>query len=403
MLTISSPPLDQMLTSFTSHEEDHNQLQQQQQHHHLLLHPRPEPASNRSVQSHRLLLHCAELIHHADFAAARHAISILTTTSSATGDAADRLTHHFTSALSLRLHLLPPSPHDPNFILSFNQLTPFLRFSHLTANQAILEAVDGHRSIHILDFDTGHGLQWPPLLQAIADRSHFPNPPTIHITGTGTDPSLLSQTSRRLQSFADSLGLCFHFHPLCISPTTSFSFQTNGGEILAVNCTMFLHKLIKDDGLDELKQFLLAIKGMNPAVVTVAEKEAKHSSPLFLQRFAEALSYYSAVFESLEATLPPSSRERMVVEKMWIGREIEDIVAGEGEGRKERHERFERWENLMKNAGFLIKPLSYFALAQARLLLRLHYPSEGYRVEMMKGSMFLGWKSKPLFSVSSWF
>lgn len=166
---------------------------------------------------------------------------------------------------------------------------------------------------------------------------------------------------------------------------------------------MFLHKLIKDDGFYELEQFLQAIKAMEPAVVTVAEKEAKHSSPLFLQRFAEALCYYSAMFESFEATLPPSSRERMVVEKMWIGREIEDIVAGEGEGRKERYERFERWEGLMKNAGFVIKPLSSFALAQARLLLRLHYPSEGYRVEMMKGSMFLGWKSKPLYSVSSWF
>ncbi|XP_020600095.1 LOW QUALITY PROTEIN: scarecrow-like protein 18 [Phalaenopsis equestris] len=360
-------------------------------------------SSTPPAQSQCLLLRCAELIHRADFIAARHAISILTTTSSPTGDAADRLTHHFTRALSLRLRFLPPSPHDPSHSsLSFNQLTPFLRFSHLTANQAILEAANNRPSLHILDFDTGHGLQWPLLLQAIADRSHFPNPPSIQITATGTDLSLLFQTGRRLQSFADSLGLCFHFHPICISQTTSFSFPTNRGEILAVNCALFLHKLIKDDGFHELKQFLQAVKGMNPAVVTVAEKEAKHSSPLFLQRFAEALGYYSAVFESLEATLPPSSRERMVVERMWIGREIEDIVAGEGEGRRERHERFERWEGLMKDAGFVVKPLSGFALAQARLLLRLHYPSEGYRVEMMKGSLFLGWKGKPLYAVSAW-
>lgn len=88
---------------------------------------------------------------------------------------------------------------------------------------------------------------------------------------------------------------------------------------------------------------------------------------------------------------------------MWMGREIEDVVAGEREGRKERYERFDTWEGLMKDAGFVMKPLSSFALAQARLLLRLHYPSEGYRIEKMKGSLFLGWKSKPLFSVSSWF
>nr|AIR77102.1 lateral suppressor protein [Nervilia fordii] len=386
-----SSPLDQLLASVTSHEDQ-------------LLRPRAEPITIRSTESYRLLIHGAELIHHGDFIAAGRAVSILMATSSTTGDASDRLTHHFTCALSLRLHGLPPSPHNPNFTLSFNQLTPFLRFSHLTANQAILESIGNHHSIHIVDFDTGHGLQWPPLLQAIADRSHFPNPPSIRITATGADLPLLIQTGRRLQAFANSLGLCFHFHPLFISPATSLSFHTScRDEIFVVNCTMFLHKLINDEGMNDLIQFLQTIKGMNPAVVTVAEREAKHSSPLFMQRFTEALSYYSAVFESLEATLPPSSRERMVVEKMWIGREIEDIVAGEGDERKERHEKFEMWQGLMKNAGFDTKPLSSFALAQARLLLRLHYPSEGYRVEMMKGSMFLGWKSKPLYSVSSWF
>jgi hypothetical protein len=69
--------------------------------------------------------------------------------------------------------------------LSLNQITPFIRFSHLTANQAILEAVQGgQQAIHIIDFDIMHGVQWPPLMQALADRPNntLHPPPMLLIT-----------------------------------------------------------------------------------------------------------------------------------------------------------------------------------------------------------------------------
>lgn len=141
---------------------------------------------------------------------------------------------------------------------------------------------------------------------------------------------------------------------------------------------------------------------MNPRVVTVAEREASHNHPLFLGRFAEAVDHYGAVFHSLEATVPPNSGERMGVEQVWFGREIMDVVAGEGEDRRERHERFRWWEGLMRGCGYSNVALSTFALSQAKLLLRLHYPSEGYSLHIFNNSFFLGWKNHHLFSVSSW-
>lgn len=141
---------------------------------------------------------------------------------------------------------------------------------------------------------------------------------------------------------------------------------------------------------------------MEPKVVTIAEREANHNHPLFLQRFVEALDHYTAVFDSLEATLPPTSRERLAVERIWFGREIVDIVSAEGDNRRERHERFESWEVMLRSSGFSNVPLSPFALSQAKLLLRLHYPSEGYRLQIINDSFFLGWQNQALFSVSSW-
>ncbi|MQM16964.1 hypothetical protein Taro_049927 [Colocasia esculenta] len=432
-----------MLSSLNSHEEEDDRDHLPPHHHH---HPNPSPGFVTQTGHIRdLLITCADLISRGNLAAARHAVSLISASASPCGDAIDRLANVFSRALSIRVSRLalvaasaaPASPPpDPDALgsayLLLNQVTPFIRFCHLTANQAILEAVDGRRSVHILDFDTAQGVQWPPLLQAIAER--WANPasrPSIRITGTGSDLDMLHRTGERLKSFAQTLGLRFQFFPLLLPSTGILSssssssaaitgvsstgssgfinlsaFQLHPGETLAVNCVLFLHKLLRPDdvgdGWRELRPFLRSLRAMNPAVVTVAEREASHNSPPFLHRFTEALDHYAAMFESLEATLPASSQERLTVEQVWFGREVTDVVAGEGEERRERHERFDRWERAMWSAGFSNLPLSPFALSQAKLLLRIHYPLEGYQLQMMKDSLFLGWRGRPLFSVSSW-
>ncbi|XP_050236208.1 scarecrow-like protein 18 [Mercurialis annua] len=439
-----------MLGSFNSSSSAHNPTQEQEptavldlQFHQIIA---PPPATttinttsglisgfgSSAVHFRQLLINCAELISQSDFPAAQRLISILASISSPYGDSRERLVHQFVKALSLRLtrcgRLTIPPPCGgggggggviyqseealQSCYLSLNQITPFIRFSHLTANQAILEAIEvGQPGIHIIDFDIMHGVQWPPLMQAIAERSNtslFP-PPLLRITGTGHDLNILQKTGDRLLKFAQSLGLRFHFHPLLLLNNDPCSLSLHlpsaitllPDEDLAVNCVLYLHQLLKDDSR-ELRIFLHRIKELNPKVVTIAEREANHNHPFFLQRFMEALDHYTAVFDSLEATVPPISRERLAVEEIWFGREIMDIIAGEGESRKERHERFESWEIMLRSVGFNNVPLSPFALSQAKLLLRLHYPSEGYHLQIINNSFFLGWQNQPLFSVSSW-
>lgn len=409
-----------MLGSFGSSSQSHDEETDDQR--------RRFSSTSPAIQIRQLLISCAELISRSDFSAANRLLTILSTNSSPFGDSTERLVHQFTRALSIRLNryissatnFLTPnassnvveSSNDSALLqssyLSLNQVTPFIRFSQLTANQAILEAInDNQQAIHIVDFDINHGVQWPPLMQALADR--YP-PPTLRITGTGNDLDTLRRTGDRLAKFAHSLGLRFQFHPLLITnnndndhdPSIISSIVLLPDETLAINCVFYLHRLLKDR--EKLRIFLHRIKSMNPKVVTLAEREANHNHPLFLQRFVEALDYYAAVFDSLEATLPPSSRERMTVEQVWFGREIIDIVAAEGDKRRERHERFRSWEVMLRSCGFSNVALSPFALSQAKLLLRLHYPSEGYQlsVSSTSNSFFLGWQNQPLFSISSW-
>ncbi|KAK6149489.1 hypothetical protein DH2020_017014 [Rehmannia glutinosa] len=423
-----------MLGSFagsSSHEEEEEEpsvppnvyLHQQQ------ITPPRTSLGSPPIHMRQLLISCAELISRSDLSAAHRLIAILSSNSTPYGDSTERLVHQFTKALSLRLNrygaattsaalfMIPNNPtagSTSNFgssddhaliqssYLSLNQITPFIRFCQLTANQAILEAMEGQQAIHILDLDIMHGVQWPPLMQAMAER--YP-PPTLRITGTGDDLDILRRTGDRLAKFAHSLGLRFQFHPLIILPnedpiSITSSILLLPDETLAVNCVHYLHRLLKNR--DRLHLFLHRLKAMGPRVVTVAEREANHNHPIFQQRFVEALDHYAAVFDSLEATLPPNSRERLAVEQIWFGREIKDIVAAEGENRRERHERFRSWEVMLRSSAFSNVQLSPFALSQAKLLLRLHYPSEGYQLHILNGAFFLGWQNQPLFSVSAW-
>ncbi|CAN1197218.1 Scarecrow-like protein 18 [Linum perenne] len=390
-------------------------------------------SSSPSIQVRQLIVRCSELISQADYSAAHRLITILSAASSPYGDSSQRLSHHFASALSLHLtRAINPGRGGgsasaaidaavQSCYLTLNQITPFIRFTHLTANQAILESVllgqnePEDQGIHIVDFDIMHGVQWPPLMQALAERHP---PPSLRITGTGQDPETLTRTGDRLSKFAQSLGLTFQFHPLLLISSSAVEHHHHlipsavtilPGETLAVNCMFYLHRLINEHDYNVMvRTFLRRIKEMSPRVVTIGEREMDGGAG----GVGEAVEYYQRVFESLEETVAPTSSERASVERVWFGKEIKEVVAG---GRKDQ--KLRRWSELMRSVGFRNVGLSPFAVSQAKLLLRLHYPSEGYRLHLINdddddggggdggssvSGLFLGWRDRPLFSLSSW-
>lgn len=300
----------------------------------------------------------------------------------------------------------PSSEEILSAYLALNQVTPFMRFAHLTANQALLEALTGEDFVHIVDLDIGHGVQWPPFLQALADLrgEEGYTVQRVRITGVSNEVDTLERTGARLVDFAHSIHLPFEFIPIVHPPESLVPsmLDLRNGEAVAINCMLQLHRLLAK-GPEKLTSFLHMLESLTPKIVTLAELEASHDQSHFLDRFAEALSHYSTLFDSLDATLPPTSAERLRVEQTWYKMEIVNIVACDGVERIVRHQRFEEWRRFFVRSGFQLRPTSRFAISQARLLLRLHYPSDGYRlVEDDDGCLSLGWQDHPLFCVSSW-
>ncbi|KAI3784620.1 hypothetical protein L1987_43722 [Smallanthus sonchifolius] len=394
-----------------------SRLQPQSQpmsHNHLMVPPPVGPEEHDSgLQLVHLLLACAEAVAKDDFMSARKYLHHLNRVVSPLGDSMQRVASCFTEALTARLAATlatkPPSsnpkfnPFPPNAmeILKIYQIVyqacPYIKFAHFTANQAIFEAFEAEERVHVIDLDILQGYQWPAFMQALAARPG--GPPFLRITGIGSSPEAVRETGRCLSELAHSLHVPFEFHPVGerLEDLEPHMFNRRVGEALAVNSVNRLQRVPGHC----LGNLLAMIRDQAPNIVTIVEQEASHNGPYFLGRFLEALHYYSAIFDSLDATFPAESPQRAKVEQYIFAPEIRNIVACEGAERVMRHERLDKWRKIMEGKGFQGVPLSENAVTQSKILLSL-YSCDGYRLTEDKGCLLLGWQDRSILAASAW-
>ncbi|XP_058103573.1 GRAS family protein RAM1-like [Magnolia sinica] len=373
-----------------------------------------EQEQDSGLQLVHLLLACAESVAKEDYMSARRFLHHLNRVVSPLGDSMQRVAACFTDALSARLTATittTPSTFTSKTFTSFPptsletlkiyqilyQACPYVKFAHFTANQAIFEAFEAEERVHVIDLDILQGYQWPAFIQALAARPG--GAPFLRITGVGSPLESVKETGRRLSDLAHSLHVPFEFHPVGerLQDLQPHMFHRRVGEALAVNSVNRLHRV---PGA-YLGNLISMIRDQAPNIVTLVEQEANHNGPYFLGRFLEALHYYSAIFDSLDATFPNDSPERAKVEQYIFAPEIRNIVACEGAERMERHERLEKWRKIMEGKGFKSVGLSSNAVTQSKLLLGL-YPCDGYRLTEDRGCLLLGWQDRAILAASAW-
>jgi hypothetical protein len=174
------------------------------------------------------------------------------------------------------------------------------------------------------------------------------------------------------------------------------------GEALVVNFAFQLHHMPDESvsTVNERDQLLRLGKGLNPKLVTVVELDVNTNTTPFFQRFVEAYNYYSAVFESLDVTLPRESQDRMNVERQCLARDIVNTVACEGEDRIERYEVAGKWRARMTMAGFISSPMSTNVSDEIRKLVKAY--CDRYKIKEEKGALHFGWEDKNLIVASAW-
>ncbi|XP_078171377.1 scarecrow-like protein 4 [Carex rostrata] len=333
------------------------------------------------------------------------------------GDPIQRVAFYFTEALSIRLISTasppPPSSSSEEFTICYKNLNdacPYSKFAHLTANQAILEATESANQIHIVDFGVIQGVQWAAFLQALATRPGG-KPTRVRISGIpspllGSSPiKSLTATGNRLREFAEILELNFEFIPVLtpVDKLTGSDLWVDPDESVAVNFMLHLYHLL-GDSMEQVQSVLRLAKSLNPEVVTLGEYEANLNRVGYVNRFANALSYYCSVFESIEPAMARDSPDRVEVERVIFGNRILRAVGlAEGIERTDRMEESREWMAQMEGSGFEPVQFSNYAISQAKLLLwNYDYSSKYSLVDSHPGFLSLAWDGKKLLTVSSW-
>ncbi|KAK4484399.1 hypothetical protein RD792_006978 [Penstemon davidsonii] len=303
---------------------------------------------------------------------------------------------------------MPPGKELLSYMHILYEICPYMKFGYMAANGAIAEACKNEDYIHIVDFQIAQGTQWVTLLQALASRPS--GAPRVRITGIDDPVSKYARgenilaVGKRLAEISETFNISVEFHavPVFALDITREMLDIRPGEALAVNFPLQLHHT-PDESVDVLNPrdgLLRMVKSLSPKVVTLVEQESNTNTAPFVQRFVESLDFYSAMFESIDATMPRDRKERINIEQHCLARDIVNIIACEGKERVERHELFGKWSSRFIMAGFRQFPLSTYVNSVIRGLLRCY--SEHYTLLEKDGGMLLGWKDRNLISASAW-
>uniref|UniRef100_A0A5B7BQ61 Putative scarecrow-like protein 15 n=1 Tax=Davidia involucrata TaxID=16924 RepID=A0A5B7BQ61_DAVIN len=286
---------------------------------------------------------------------------------------------------------------------AFSNVSPIVMFSNFTANQAILEAMDGSMLFHVIDFDIGLGGHWASFMKEIADKaadSRKANIPSV-LRITAVVPEEYGVESRlireNLSQFACELKIGFDIEFVLIRTFEFLSFKAIkfiDGEKTAVLLSPAIFRRIGTGILTDLRR-------ISPHVVVYVDSEGVvegGASSSFRRSVIDGLEFYSAVMESLDAAIVGSSEDWIQRIEMFVLRPkiISMVEEAAGQGQHSPP-----WRAAFAGAGMRPVSLSQFADFQADCLLR-RIQVRGFHVAKRQAEMVLCWHERALASTSAW-
>ncbi|KAF5455391.1 hypothetical protein F2P56_024970 [Juglans regia] len=368
----------------------------------------------RDVELAHLLLAAAEKVGYQQYERAERMLLRCEWVSSARGNPAQRVIYHFAEALRERIEkesgrvtmkgfeekdeIVQGLTNTPTFLINYKQL-PFTQVLVFTGIQTMVETIASERKVHLIDTGIRYGVHWTVLMQALADRQDYPIE-LLKITAVGSTD--IEEIGTRLASFAKSLNLPFSFKSVILSDMKDAKeelFETEEGETIIIYAPYVLRTMIPTP--DSLENLMRVMRNLNPTMMVVFESEGNHNSPSFVNRFTDALFYYSAYYESLDTCMKQYDEDRIRLETVF-GDAIRNIVAEEGEERTIRSVPLDVWRAYFGRFGMVEIGISESSFKQASLVLQKFDCRSCCTIHRNGKSLVVGWKGTPIHSLSVW-
>ncbi|KAK6118621.1 hypothetical protein DH2020_047613 [Rehmannia glutinosa] len=378
----------------------------------------------------KLLRECATALSENDSTKIHHLLWMLNELSSPYGDCNQKLASYFLQALfckatdsGLRCYKTLISVAEKNntfdsvrkLILKFQEVSPWTTFGHVASNGALLEALEGHDKLHIIDISNTLCTQWPTLLEALATRNNDETPRlklTVVVT-TSVANSVMKEIAPRMEKFARLMGVPFEFTVMTgrlnrLGELTKEGLGVKDDEAVAVNCIGALRRV----DVEKRKSMIHLIQSLNPKVVTVVEEEADFTSNRndFVKCFEECLRYYTIYFDMLEECFGVTSNEKLMLERE-CSRSIVRVLGCDDEeierdgdvllGDSERRERGRQWCERLTESGFSPVGYSDDVVDDVKALLK-RYKGGWSLDDHHHPGIYLAWKEEPVVWASVW-
>ncbi|CAD6215287.1 unnamed protein product [Miscanthus lutarioriparius] len=378
---------------------------------------------NEVVDLHSMLIHCAQSVATGDRRSANEVLRQIKQHSSLRGDATQRLAHCFAEGLEARLagtgsqvyqSLMAQRTSVVDYLKAYKlsmAASCLKKVKFMFSNMTICHAVAGRSKLHIVEYGVQHGFQYPGLLHLLAKREG--GPPEVRFTAIavpqpGFRPAhQIEETGRRLSNCAREVGVPFKFHGIAAKWETvrAKDLNINPDEVLVVNSECFIGHLMDEsvlvDNPSPRDMVLNNIREMQPDVFIHSVVNGTYGVPFFFTRFREALFFYSALFDMIDATIPRDNDERLLIERDMLGRSALNVIACEGADRVERPETYRQWQVRNHRAGLRQLPLNPEVIKAASDKVKNFYHRD-FLIDVDNHWLLLGWKGRVLHAMSTW-
>lgn len=368
--------------------------------------------NSKDIQLLQNLLSCAAEVCNHQYDCASELLEELSKLNSSPTNVIQRLVYYFADSLRGKIELerrslLEASPLE--FIPSisataaFLEKLPFNQVMQFAGIQAVIDHVSSSRKVHVVDLGLHGGLRHAILMQALASASecsleHF------KITAVATQSNVpFKEAGIRLQNLAKSLNLSFSFHVISLEDILDLHenvLTLDHEETVVVQAAHALRFIIPK--LNQLENLMTVIRRINPHVMIITEVEANIDSPVFVNRFVEALSFFGAYFDYMESCLKNDLTQREIVESELFSPSIRHIIAAEEEKRKFRIVGINVWRDIFTKFGMAETELSKLSLNHADSVLKMFDCRDSCTFGLNGNSLIVGWKDIPIFSLSAW-
>ncbi|KAJ3688209.1 hypothetical protein LUZ61_017373 [Rhynchospora tenuis] len=371
----------------------------------------------------KLLIQCSHAVYANDHQMAEDLIKLIRNQSSLDGDWTQRIAFVFSDALEARLtgtgsevwRRLLAKRISTLEVLKIAQLIitvcPFPRTTMYYANRTILNMAKKTGVLHIIDLGIGFGFQWPSVIQALSDQ----NMKGIKLRITGVDfprpgfrpTELVEEAGRRLEDYARSFNVPFEYSGMASKNWETISLddlKIIKDEVLIVNCFWRLRE-IGDEAVSlnsPRDQVLKLIYKMKPHIFFEGVLSIQTFSPFFIPRFKQCLNLYASLFELLDILIPRDNKQRQIMERDFLARDILNVLACEGSDWTMKPETYKQWHQRTLRAGFEQVPLDPAIVEECRENLTEAYKNKIFFIEEDGNWLLQGWNGRAFDALSTW-